>query len=278
MEPRSLKWLEPDGLGGFSSGTASSIRTRRYHALLLSASTPPTGRMVLVNGFDAWVSTERGRFALSSKLYLSDVRHPDGEKRIERFEVTPWPRWAYRLEDGTKIVQQVTARHGKPVVAITFALESGSGRCELVLRPFLSGRDYHSLHHENPSFRFDAEVSGERIEWRPYESVPAIGCLTNGAYEHAPTWYRNFLYPLERERGLDFAEDLASPGEIRFDLANGEAIWILSSDAEALAKHDAATELSDLRESELSRRERFAAPIHRAADAYISDLHAVLHA
>ena len=44
------EWLEADGLGGFASGTASGLRTRRYHALLLVATTPPTGRMALVNG------------------------------------------------------------------------------------------------------------------------------------------------------------------------------------------------------------------------------------
>jgi hypothetical protein len=49
----SSEWLEADGHGGFASGTVSGIRTRRYHALLLPATTPPTGRMVLVNGFDA---------------------------------------------------------------------------------------------------------------------------------------------------------------------------------------------------------------------------------
>jgi hypothetical protein len=27
----SREWLEADGLGGFSSGTAGAIRTRRYH-------------------------------------------------------------------------------------------------------------------------------------------------------------------------------------------------------------------------------------------------------
>ena len=49
------EWLEADGLGGFASGTTSGIRSRRYHALLLVATTPPTGRMVLVNGLDAWI-------------------------------------------------------------------------------------------------------------------------------------------------------------------------------------------------------------------------------
>ena len=52
----NAEWLEADGVGGFASGTVSGIRTRRYHALLLTATAPPAGRMVLVNGFDAWAA------------------------------------------------------------------------------------------------------------------------------------------------------------------------------------------------------------------------------
>ncbi|HMD58390.1 MAG TPA: glycogen debranching enzyme N-terminal domain-containing protein, partial [Steroidobacteraceae bacterium] len=60
------EWLEADGLGGYASGTAGTIRTRRYHALLLAAAKPPAARMVLVNGIEAWVETSAGKFALSS--------------------------------------------------------------------------------------------------------------------------------------------------------------------------------------------------------------------
>jgi hypothetical protein len=35
------EWLEADGFGGFASGTVSGIRTRRYHASLLTAIKPP---------------------------------------------------------------------------------------------------------------------------------------------------------------------------------------------------------------------------------------------
>ena len=56
------EWLEADGLAGFASGTVSGIRTRRYHALLLTATTPPTGRMVLVNGLEVWLEKPAGRF------------------------------------------------------------------------------------------------------------------------------------------------------------------------------------------------------------------------
>jgi glycogen debranching enzyme len=89
----TAEWIEADGLGGFASGTVSGIRSRRYHAVLLTATTPPAGRMVLVNGFDAWVETPNGTVALSSQRYGPDVIHPDGATRIESFEYEPWPRW-----------------------------------------------------------------------------------------------------------------------------------------------------------------------------------------
>ena len=49
------EWLEADGRGAYASGTVSGIRTRRYHALLMTATSPPTGRVALVNGVEAWL-------------------------------------------------------------------------------------------------------------------------------------------------------------------------------------------------------------------------------
>src|SRR2546430_14747668 len=93
----NAEWLEADGLGGFASGPVSGIRTRRYHALLVTATTPPARRMVLVNGFDAWVQTPDGTLAISSHRYAPDLDHPHGAARIESFEDEPCPRWRYRL-------------------------------------------------------------------------------------------------------------------------------------------------------------------------------------
>ncbi|MEP7000789.1 MAG: glycogen debranching enzyme N-terminal domain-containing protein, partial [bacterium] len=81
----SAEWLEADGLGGFASGRADGIRTRRYHALLLTAQRPPTERIVLVNGVDVAIETDAGTFALSSQRYAPDVTSPDGATRLVAF-------------------------------------------------------------------------------------------------------------------------------------------------------------------------------------------------
>ena len=44
LSQRLDEWLEADGLGGFASGTVSGLRTRRYHALLLTAHWAVAGR------------------------------------------------------------------------------------------------------------------------------------------------------------------------------------------------------------------------------------------
>ena len=80
------EWLEADGRGGFASGTTAGVRTRRYHALLLTATTPPTGRVVLVNGFDARADTPAGSFALSTERYAPDVLYPDGATQEEKLQ------------------------------------------------------------------------------------------------------------------------------------------------------------------------------------------------
>ena len=92
-----------------------------------------------------------------------------------------------------------------------------AGAATLEVRPLLASRDYHGLQRENAAFRFEAEVAGDRVTWTPYDV--AIHARSNGTYTHAPDWYRNFIYVDERERGLDFEEDLAAPGIFTFDLA-----------------------------------------------------------
>jgi predicted glycogen debranching enzyme len=303
----NAEWLEPDGLGGFASGTVSGIRTRRYHALLLTATTPPAGRMVLVNGFDAWVEAPDRTLAISSQRYAPDVIHPSGATLIESFEYQPWPRWQYRLTDKLVIEQEIFVPHGESAVMLSWRVvaavagiadpggnEHGHAlhrpgslppATRLRVRPFFSGRDFHSTHHENSSFKFVAEHDGGRVTFRSYDGVPAVIAYSNGQYAHEPTWYRNFLYSEEQARGLDATEDLAAPGVFEFSLSHEPAVLVLAAETVAggggpgvasnqPASSPPATEpiearYAQVRTNELHRRENFKTPLDRAADAYL---------
>jgi predicted glycogen debranching enzyme len=269
------EWLEPDGLGGFASGTTSGVRTRRYHALVLTATTPPTGRMVLVNGFDAWVDTPAGSFALTTQRYAPDVHHPDGSSRIVSFVADPWPTWELATPGGVRLLQEVFVEHGSGVTVVAWTLIAADSPIVLRVRPFISGRDYHAMQHENGAFRFDAEQRGSMVAFRPYDGLPAAVSFTNGDYRQAPDWYRQFLYDAERDRGLDAVEDLGSPGEFSWPLATAgdRAVWQLSAmtdiPSETRSREDTLALHDVIRAAESKRRGAFASPLERSADAYL---------
>jgi predicted glycogen debranching enzyme len=266
------EWLEPDGLGGFAMGTADGIRTRRYHAILLAATHPPEGRMVLVADLEVYVQTATGRYALSSHRYRGGVIYPDGVSHLAGFGHQPWPRWEWALPDGARIACELVAEHATaasgpraPRVALRWTRLAGS-ITSLHVQPLLAGRDYHATHHENPGFRFVPELDGDSVSWQPYASVPPIHCAANGLYHHAPDWYRAFYYSDEAERGLDCVEDLANPGAFAFDLASGPAAMILST---ARVPGDPVAVADRIFDAEARRRAAFPSALARAADAYI---------
>ncbi len=262
------EWLEADGRGGFASGTADLVRTRRYHALLLAAASPRSGRFVLVNGLEAWVETPGGLFALSSQAYAPGVVHPDGASRIGAFHADPWPSWMFDLEDSTRVVHEVVVSRRLGQTVLAWRRPRRKPDVTLSVRLFFSGRDYHALHHENPAFRFEPQRRGYGWMWIPYDGVPPICVATNGTYSHEPDWHRNFFYSEEQARGLDATEDLASPGVFRFDIAKEEAVIVLSTES-PVDEDDVVLHARRLRAEERRRRSSFSSRLERAADDYI---------
>jgi predicted glycogen debranching enzyme len=266
------EWLETDGLGGFASGTTAGIATRRYHGLLLVAEHPPADRRVLVNDAAVWLETPTGTRRFSRHRFTPDVT-TDMDATQTGFESEPWPAFFYEA-GGLSVKREIVALHGLPVVVVRYSFDRALADARLRIRPLLSGRDFHSLHHENPDFDFGpAQKSGERVAFRPYQGVTGVLSLANGVYRHAPEWYRRFQYDAERARGLDFVEDLASPGVFEIGLEGREATWVLGADTDAvrafLGERSARAVAADVLTRERRRREHFRTPVERAADAYV---------
>jgi predicted glycogen debranching enzyme len=270
MNLDTREWLETDGLGGFASGTADGVRTRRYHGLLLVATTPPTGRMMLVNGFDAWIDAGDVSVSLTTQRYLPDVLHPDGVWRLDLFQPDPWPTWRWRLTDDVDLIQELFVPRGTPRAVLRWRLVGALPSAELHVRPFLSCRDYHGLQRENDTFDFEPRYPAEQVvEWQPYEGAPGVRSRANARYTHAPEWYRNFLYLEERSRGLDDTEDLASPGIYSWNLAAGEAVWVLEPTSVRETNESPVEIVARHRQAEQERRRMYPSRLHRSADQYI---------
>ncbi len=213
----SLEWLETNGRGGFSSGTISGANTRRYHALLLTAPDPGGNRYVLVNQIEEWLQIDGEMFSLSTNLYPEAV-HPRGYRHCISFTSTPWPTWMF-MYNGTACRREIICIQGYDLVVVRWTVvEPKSQILPLLVRPMLTGRDYHSLHHENRQLSSASTVTPEWVSWQPYRSLPLVHSFHTGLYRDAFDWYRQVQFPLEKERGLDFQEDWWSPGEFAFEL------------------------------------------------------------
>jgi len=123
--------------------------------------------------------------------------------------------------------------------------------CFLEARPLIAFRDYHSLTHENGALNPRVETESNLATVRPYDGAPPLH-LAHNADELGLNgwWYRNFEYQLERERGLDFQEDLFSPCALKFDLRRCSRAAIIAS----TEPHD-ISRVFDYRQAEIDRRE-----------------------
>ena len=265
-DPVHAEWLEADGRGGFASGTVAGILTRRYHAQLLTSTTPPTGRMVLV-GIEAWVEQGETRTPISSQHYAPDTTYPDCAPYRLGFSPLPWPCWRFRLAGGGEITQEILV---DPVGGDTvLRWRCSTPDATLRVRPLLSVRDYHALARENGVLDFAASTAGGNVAWRPYANRPAVACLTNGAYTQGPSWYRQFLHVEERERGLDSIEDLASPGVFTWAAGHRDMVMALRQ-GDGLSVR-AGPHAARVFAAERTRRAAATDPLARAAQAYLVD-------
>ncbi|MEW5976664.1 MAG: amylo-alpha-1,6-glucosidase [Acidobacteriota bacterium] len=266
------EWLETNGRGGYASGTVSGANTRRYHGLLIASLKPPVERYVLLANLEETVMVGQQHYELACNQYPQTV-HPQGFQYIEEFKLAPFPTWTYNVAGVT--IQKVLAMvYGENTTLISYELlnPEESPFAVLALRPMLAFRDYHSLTVKNDSLQTapQREEPG-LLELCPYSGLPPIRLLHNGAgFTQSPDWYRQFEYTQELERGLDYREDLFSPGYFSF-LLNAEqprAYVVATLDRSEMR---GLSMLDEVLEGEAARRRRLVVPVN-TTDPFVEDL------
>jgi predicted glycogen debranching enzyme len=85
------EWLETNGLGGFASSTITSLNTRRYHGLLVAATKPPVGRVVMLSKLEETLFIDGQGFEFSANRYPGVV-HPPGLPLSQTVSARSFPR------------------------------------------------------------------------------------------------------------------------------------------------------------------------------------------
>ena len=222
------EWLVTNGLGGYASSTITGLNTRRYHGLLVAATHPPAGRAVLLSKLEETLVLDGRRYDLSANRYPG-VIHPDGYRYLKEFRQDPGPIFLYEIE-AIQIEKSIQMISGENTTVVRYRLLTPHPNCILELRPLIAFRDYHSTTHENGAINPRYEIDAQSIRLIPYPDLPPLYLTHPGAdLQPAGDWYRNFEYDRERERGLDFREDLFNPFVLTFDLARDPQATVVAS-------------------------------------------------
>ncbi len=219
-------------MGGFASSTIAGLNTRRYHGLLIAATKPPVGRMLLLSKLEETLVVEGRRYDLAANRYPGVV-HPQGQLLLKEFRMDPGPVFVYEIE-GLELEKSVRMVRGENATTIRYELRAPGGAipegCRLELRPLIAFRDYHATAHENSALDPRFETDGGSVKLTPYAGLPSLYLNHSGAdIQPAGYWFRNFEYDRERERGLDFREDLFNPLVLVFDLDRGATATVRAS-------------------------------------------------
>ena len=268
------EWIETNGLGGYASSTIIGTNTRRYHGLLVATTKPPLGRMVILSKLEETVVLKDGsRYNLSCNKYPAVV-HPEGYRYLEEFRLDPFPIFTYTIGD-TVIEKAVFMVHGENTSVITYKILSSPAYLELLIRPLIAARDYHWISIENSNFNKSVESFDGYIKMKPYNECPMIYLANNAdRFEPAGCWYKTFEYQREKERGLEYHEDLYSPGEFGFLVREGDKVYIVAStEGRKMRSVEVLESREVLRRSELAAAvksdDAFAVHLARSADSFL---------
>ncbi|MFL6374003.1 MAG: amylo-alpha-1,6-glucosidase [Pyrinomonadaceae bacterium] len=225
------EWLETNGIGGYASGTVAGLHTRRYHGLLVAATRPPLGRMVLLSKFEEKFVVDGAEYELSANQYPGTVS-PNGYQYLIEFRLDPFPIWTYDVA-GLRLEKTVFMPHGENTTVCRWRVLDSSlitHHSSLELRPLIAARDHHHLRRELGDVHCAFDIEDRGIRYQMLDEGPSIYFGHNASgIEATCDWYRNFEYEIERERGFDFTEDLFQPFALTFDLAK-DAIVVASTD------------------------------------------------
>jgi predicted glycogen debranching enzyme len=227
-ESLKREWLETNALGGFASSTIAGANTRRYHGLLIAATDPPAVRYLLLSKMEETLIAGGERYELATNLYPG-LAHPEGYRYLREFRLDPFPIFTFQAGDVT-VEKRVFMVQGENTVVLEYETIATEANCRLELRPLIAFRGYHDLTHANEALNGTLREDAGLFSIQPYAGLPRLNFGHNArVLKHEGTWYFNFEYPIETERGLDNHEDLYCPCVLEFDLAPGQPAVVVAS-------------------------------------------------
>jgi predicted glycogen debranching enzyme len=222
----SKEWLVTNGLGGYASSTLPGIATRRYHGLFVPDLPAPWGRTVLIPRFDEQVTTGDRTVLISGVEYESGRLETDVPNYLTEFRrESQTPVWRFDIDD-CRLERRVIMPYGQNTLYIEYRLLAGR-TIQLTMRPFVTFRMLDAPLKEARRPPFPLTIVEGRYELQLADKAPALKMALRphcGVFVADYVMSRGISYRVDRDRGSEHIEDLASPGYFRAELSVGKSV------------------------------------------------------
>ncbi|HLV80263.1 MAG TPA: glycogen debranching enzyme N-terminal domain-containing protein, partial [Chthonomonadaceae bacterium] len=267
------EWLVTNGIGGYASGSLSGANTRRYHGLLVAALTPPTGRMTLLSQLDEALTFEDAVYELSANQYPGAI-HPQGYRFLEKFEAYPVPTFTYRPRPDLLLEKRIWMAYGQNTTYIQYRLAEAPGPVALRLTPLVCWKSFHAEMHPWEGFPRSLSAGPGEMRMLATPDAPLLRLVAGKAgWQPAGYWHSNIEHERERERGLDWREDLYAPGHFQATLPPGDSLTLIATIERAAPTPEQARNAFLKRQQALLDRAQaaddYARALVLAADAFV---------
>jgi predicted glycogen debranching enzyme len=228
MRAAACEWLEADGLGGAAGSTIAGVNRRRDHALLTVPAAEPAGARAILAKLDESLLIGGHRVGLGCNQFPGAIS-PRGFEHLESFRRDLFPVWEYAVA-GVRLRKTVAAVEGERTLLVLYELLAAPGVPLLLeLRPFAAWRAPHALCKAAPETTPGMAFHDDTLRL----SFPAGGDLfafIRVPQAHpllTPDWWYRFELESERQRGVDYQEDLWTPGVFRTPLTAGGRLGVI---------------------------------------------------
>ena len=237
-ESAAREWLVADGLGGYACGTVAGLRTRRYHGLLVHATTPAGGaRNLGLAALDTVVVIGDQRIRLATHEWVGGAVDPRGHEHLSSFDLDDGvPRWRYDLGP-VQLEVELAMSHGVCTVGVIHRLLAGEATIEVT--PVCTWRDQHGDRFAGAEPAVAPSGSGFVFESAYRVQGPG--------YQPAGAWWRGVYHREEAARGLGASEDLWAAGTFRAVLTAGGSLGVVATTDLGSAAPDATSIVADAR-------------------------------
>ncbi|MDY9927769.1 amylo-alpha-1,6-glucosidase [Methanosarcina sp.] len=219
------EWVIGNGLGGYASSTVIGAGTRTYHGLLVAAPENSPGRLLVLSSLDEEISVNEEIYKLAVHKY-PEVISPAGFNYLSEFVRNPFPHWVYQPGDFI-VKKKVFMVHNSNTTFVLYEITSRKEGALLRIFPLVSSRDFN-LTARSAYISFFQKAGQAGVELASSNGF-TFSLSSNLQYHPEPVWHYNLEYDTERQRGLNFQEDIFNPGYFESELKPGTSRFFIAA-------------------------------------------------